>query len=162
MPSLSKSRHSMHPLIAFPLWLLFLCATVAGCSSLKDYTSGAPRNLTIDAEADSGSWFAKTTVDLHIYRMKGGCALDYLGTIELKDRSVMTGLEIGQKVYLKFNITTDNSVIEYATIITPRPGAQYKALAKYANRMYEVRVREVDARGTVREFERQQFNCPET
>lgn len=144
--------------------LLLIGAMLAGCTSVKNYEGNAAKNLTINTEIESGGWFGKTSVELHIYRMRGGCDLDDLGVLGLNAKSVETGLKIGQKTYLKFVFIKDKSnsysTTEYAMIITPRHGAQYMAEARYANRSYFVRVREVDSHGNIREFERQHLDCP--
>lgn len=146
--------------------LLFCMAALAGCASTKDYESTAPKNLTIRAEVDSGGFFTSRGTQVGIYRISNKCPLEFLGSVDLEDKPVQVGLEIGRKTYLRFLFAQaagrSSMAITWGTIITPRPGAQYVAKVRFADGMYEARVQEIGKGGTVvREFERQGLPCPE-
>lgn len=144
------------------LYPLLLClAALAGCASTKDYTSAAPKNLTVRADTESG-FFHQAGAQLGIYVFKSGskCELDYLGTVELEGKPVRVGLETGRKTVLRFVVGLSDggntTTIPWVTTVTPRPGAQYAAKVRYADGMYEVTMQELNSRGgVVREFERQ-------
>jgi hypothetical protein len=117
----------------------------------------------------SGSFFTGVEAFLHIHRLKDGCATDYLGAVELKNDLTQLGIAPGQPAYLVFVFQTSSRLrgsftqTSYTTILTPRPGGQYTADVSYADRMYNVSIRELGPRGTPgREIERRTRNCPKT
>ncbi len=151
----------------FFLYVALICLGISGCASFKEYRNEAPKNFQVSAEIEPSTFFTKTTLELHLYRMNGSCPQEYLGAIRLSDKPVEVSIEPGQKTYLKFLFTKvrSNSVseLEYGTIVTPKHGAHYQAEAKYAGRRYEVRVREVGPQGgTIQDFERQYLNCKDS
>lgn len=158
--------NSRHPYPALIL-LLFGCSTLllTACGSIKPYTATAAHNLTITTDIESGTWLNNTSAQLLIYHVGSGCPLEDLGVVELKTSRLDTGLAVGKKTYLQFlfikNRTNGYSTTAYATVITPKPGARYKADIKYASGRYYAKVSEIDAHGAVREFERQHINCPD-
>jgi hypothetical protein len=147
---------------------LSLVVAVAGCSGLKAYPNTADKNLGVRTKL-SGSFFTSVEAFLHIHRLKDSCATDYLGTVELKNGLTQVGIAPGQPTYLKFVFQTSarlggsSATIPYTAILTPRAGGQYTADVSYADRIYNVSIREVGPRGTPgREIERRTRDCPKT
>ena len=147
---------------------LSLVVAVAGCSGLKAYPNTADKNLQVRTKL-SGSFFTGVEAFLHIHRLKDGCATDYLGAVELKNELTQLGIAPGQPAYLIFVFQTSarlggsSATIPYTTILTPRSGGQYTADVSYADRIYNVSIRELGPRGTPgRELERRTRDCPKT
>ncbi|HLQ25503.1 MAG TPA: hypothetical protein VK138_06415 [Acidiferrobacterales bacterium] len=147
---------------------LSLLVAVAGCSNLKTYPNTADKNLQVQTKL-SGSFLTGVEAFLHIHRLKDSCSGDYLGTVELKNGLTQVGIAPGQPTYLAFAFNTSARLggsfgtTSYTTILTPRAGGQYTADVSYADRIYNVSIREVGPRGAPgRELERRTRDCPKT
>lgn len=134
---------------------------IAGCSNIKTFPSTADKNLQIRTRV-SGA-----VATLQVHSMKGGCVIDYLGTVDLKNGETQVGVTPDQPVNLVFLFTTyrfggGGGMVPYTTVFSPRAGTQYVADVSYANRIYYVSMHEVGARGVLgREIERRVVDCPE-
>lgn len=144
--------------------LLLVAAALSGCASTKDYQSTGPMNLTLRAEVQSGGFRVSRDAHVGIYRMDGKCPMEFLGSVDLKEKPLQIGLETGRKLYLNFLFTQETSrgsfAMTWGTILTPRPGAQYVARARWGDGMYEARVQETAKGQVMREFDRQSPPCP--
>lgn len=141
--------------------LLVLFLLIAGCSNIKTFPSTADKNLQVRTKV-SGA-----VANLQVHGMRGGCVVDYLGTVDLKNGVTQVGVTPDQPVYLVFLFTTyrfggGGGMVPYTTIFTPRAGAQYVADVSYADRIYYVSIHEVGARGVLgREIARRVVDCQE-
>lgn len=153
------------------LWLGLLLAGLAGCAT-QEYKSDTPQNLTVRTEIKSSVFHNPgARLDILAYRAGQNCGGDYLGSLDLDEPVVQTGLRPGRKVVLRFELGLSASgnifnphtysAVKWVGILTPRPGAQYVARIKYEGNMYEIRLLEVSSHGAVvREFARRQTACP--
>lgn len=141
--------------------LLGLFLLTAGCSNIKTYPSTADKNFLVRTKV-SGA-----VATLQVHSMKGGCVVDYLGTVDLMNGISQVGIAPGQPVYLAFLFNTHRfggggGMVPYTTIFTPRAGSQYVADVSYADKIYYVSIHEVGARGVLgREMARRSVDCPE-
>jgi hypothetical protein len=133
-------------------WLL-AAGLLAGCSGLKSYPDTAPKNLVVRTEASSGSVLSKTRVSVHIHEVDASCRTTYLGTVQLGDPTVEIGLPQERASYLVFNFHSSSFLggtsgsINYETLLRPRGGYTYDAVARYRDGIYLVEIRESGARG---------------
>ena len=147
-------------------WLLG-AGLLTGCSGIKTYPDTSPRNLVVRTEASSGSMLAKSRVSVHIHEVGANCSTEYLGTVQLNESTVEIGIPAGRPSLLVFNFynssflggTTGN--INYETLLRPRAGYTYDAIARYRDGIYYVSIRESGARGSAgRELARRPLaNC---
>jgi hypothetical protein len=141
--------------------LLGLFLLIAGCSNIKTFPSTADKNLQVRTKVSG----AVTTLQVH--SMKGGCVVDYLGTVDLKNGETLVGVTPDQPVDLIFLFTTyrfggGGGMLPYTTVFTPRLGVHYVADVSYADRIYNVSIHEIGSRGVLgREIERRAVDCPE-
>lgn len=146
--------------------LLALIFITAGCSNIKPYPSTADKNLQIRSKV-SGTFLREVKAVLQIHSMKGGCVVDYLGTVDLKEGLTQVGVAPGQPVYLifLFNISSfagGGTMMPYTTVFTPRSGTRYMADVSYSDSIYYVSIHELGSRGVPgRELERKAVNCPQ-
>lgn len=147
--------------------LLALFLIVAGCSNIKPFPSTADKNLQIRTKV-SGTIFTEVEAVLQIHSMKGGCVVDYLGTVDLKNGLTQVGVAPGQSVNLLFlfNVSSfagGGAMMPYTTVFTPRSGTRYIADVSYADSIYYVSIHEAGSRGVLgRELERKVVDCPKT
>lgn len=145
--------------------LLALFFILAGCSNIEPYPSTADKNLQVRSKV-SGTFLTEVEAVLQIHSMKGGCVVDYLGTVDLKNGLTQVGVAPGQPVYLifLFNISSfagGGTMMPYTTVFTPRPGTRYMADVSYADSIYHVSIHELGSRGVSgRELERKAVSCP--
>lgn len=158
-------RRTILPPIGKLVWPLLLLATAAGCSGLKDYPSTPDGNLLVRTKT-SGSLLTKVEAFLHVYRLRGTCDTEYLGTVKLDRDEIRTGIPSRQSAYLKFVFRTSPrlgggaSLIPYGVIVTPQSEGQYTADVNYADDIYNVSVREISQRGApARLIERRTPSC---
>lgn len=161
--NLSLSMHSAFRTAC----LLTVFFILAGCSNIKPFPSTADKNLQVRTKV-TGTFFREVKAVLQIHSMKGGCVVDYLGTVDLKDGLTQVGVVPGQPVYLifLFNISSfagGGTMMPYTTVFTPRSGTRYIADVSYADSIYYVSIHEVGSRGVLgRELERKAVACPKT
>ena len=145
---------------------LSLLVMLSGCSGLKPYPSTVDANLQIRTKL-AGSLLTGVGASLHIYRMMGGCATRYLGSVKLKNGLNQVGIAPGQPTFLVFSFNTSarlgggTSTIDSTTVFTPRAGGRYTAYVHYADRIYNVSMQEMGPDDTPgREIERGERDCP--
>lgn len=161
--SLSLGMHSTFR----PACLLALFLIVAGCSNIKPFPSTADKNLQVRSKV-SGTFITEVKAVLQIHSMKGGCVVDYLGTVDLQNGLTQVGVAPGQPVYLLFlfNISSfagGGTMMPYTTVFTPRSGTRYIADVSYADSIYYVSIHELGSRGVLgREIERRAVDCSKT
>lgn len=146
--------------------LLALFLLIAGCSNIKTFPSTADKNLQVRTKV-SGSFLAGVEAVLQIHSMTGGCVVDYLGTVDLKNGLTQVGVVPSQPVYLIFLFNTSSfgssGMIPYTTVFTPRPGTRYMADVSYADSIYYVSIHELGSRDVLgREIERRAVDCHKT
>jgi hypothetical protein len=125
----------------------------AGCSGIKTYPDTSPRNLVVKTEARSGSVLGRTRVSVHIHEVDANCRTQYQGTVQLSEPTVEIGLPPERPSYLVFNFYSSSFLggssgsINYETLVRPRAGYTYDAIARYVDGIYLVEIRESGARG---------------
>ena len=117
-----------------------LAALLAGCGSVPSYTSNLPKNLEVATKLDS----AKVALDVH--RVNARCETEHLGRVNLDSTSTQLGIP-ESRLYLDFIFVTGGlfsgtGTTRYSTLLTPRPGYEYRALATYQKGIYGVEIRE--------------------
>ena len=128
--------------------LLLVFSLLAGCFGWKSYPNTLEKNLHIQTETESGSFFSTVRADVDIYRVNGSCNTEYQGTVNLSSPSVEVGLHPDQASYLIFNfasssfIANSRSTISYDTLLTPRAGHHYDIKVRYVDDIYNVEIRE--------------------
>jgi hypothetical protein len=160
-----SGRRTKLPPIGKLVWPLLLLATAAGCSGLKDYPSAPDENLLVRTKT-SGSLLTKVEAFVHVFRLRGTCDMEYLGTVKLDRDEIRTGIPLRQPTYLKFLFKTSPrlgggaSYIPYGVILTPQAGGQYTADVSYADEIYNVSVREISRRGAPARHIEREPSCP--
>ena len=119
---------------------LIAAALAAGCGGVPSYTSKLPKNLEVATRLDS----AKLALDVH--RVSARCETEHLGRVDLDSASTRLGIP-ESPLYLDFIFATGGlfsarGTTRYGTLLTPRPGYEYRALASYQKGIYGVEIRE--------------------
>jgi hypothetical protein len=158
----------MRPRAALQLAVVWLVALAAGCSSLKTYPNLAPENVVVRSTIESGSMLSSMRGSVHIHEVDSGCHTSYLGTVKLDRPSIALGLPAERASYLVFVFEGSSlfggttSSAGAGTLLKPRPGYRYEFAVSYKDSIYNVVLRESDARrGASREVPRQELKgCP--
>ena len=142
---------------------LLAASLLAGCSGFKTYPDTVPRNLHIRTETSSGSVFSKVRAAVHIHSIGASCRSDYQGTVQLNEPSIEVGIPTERLSLMAFVFTSSaalggSSSMRVEALLKPRPGYTYDAKVSYADRMYDVVIREIDPRrSSSREIERKSW-----
>jgi len=126
---------------------------IAGCSGLKTYPNDAPKNLRVATQTDGAR------AALHVHEVTGACATRYEGTVKLDEPSVDLGVPAGRASFVVVSFDTSSLLggqrgTTVGTVVTPRAGYRYELGVRYKQDMYDVALREIDRKGTVRELPR--------
>jgi hypothetical protein len=138
MKSVSRRHWLPYPtLLVVMLWL-------PACSGIKPYPNDLPKNLDVRATAKAESVMLKADASLHIYRVTGPCKTEYVGTMDLDEKSVLVGLPVGKPSYLSVEFNTSGRLGGYSSsttqdmVLTPRAGHRYRLDASYVDSIYTV------------------------
>lgn len=141
----------MNPRIAAVL----LALGIAACAGLKTYSNGAPKNVVVRTETD-----AKVRALLHVHEVDAKCQTEYRGTVALDRASTDIGIPPERFSYLVVTFDTSSflsgsSTASVGTLLRPRAGYAYDVTVTYHQNIYNVAIRETDARrGSSRDIAR--------
>ena len=127
---------------------LLTVSLLAGCSGIKTYSNTLDKNLHIQTETDSGSFFSSVRAAVDIYRVDTQCKIEYEGTIQLKEASVDIGIPPERMSRLAFIFASSSffggtrGQISYDTLLEPRAGYRYEIKVRYQDDIYNVTVHE--------------------
>ena len=127
---------------------LLLVGFLVGCSGIKSYPNTLAKNLHIQTETDSGSFFSSVRAAVNIYRVDARCQLEYQGTVDLDESSVAVGIPSDRSSYLVFDFASSSflansrSSISYETLLEPVAGYNYDIEVSYIDDIYNVEIRE--------------------
>jgi len=146
------------------LGVLLAAALFAGCSGIKTYPNALPKNLQIRTQTSSGSILSTVSAEVHIHRVGAGCRVDYQGMLRLNEPLVEIGIPAEQSSLIVFVFASSgtfggsSSSIRVEALLTPRAGYTYDAKVSYADKIYDVAIREIGPRGSSsREIERKSW-----
>ena len=128
------------------MFLVF--SMLIGCFGWKSYPNTLEKNLHIQTETESGSFFSTVGADVDIYRVNGSCNTEYQGTVSLNLPSVDVGIYPDEASYLIFNfssssfIANSRSTMSYDTLLKPRAGHNYDIKVSYVDGIYNVEIRD--------------------
>jgi hypothetical protein len=140
--------------------LAALAVVVAGCASVKRYSSELPKNLQVVPETETGSRFTNVYPLMDIHRVDAKCELQFQGRIVLEDGKVDVGVPTDGLLYLEViflrerTFSNQSSQVRQATLLKPRPGYSYLSRVKYINGIYALDVQERSRDGSVKKLER--------
>jgi hypothetical protein len=127
-------------------------ALAAGCEATRYYSGPSEKNLQVQASLSG------TRAAMGVHRLDN-CTAHYEGVVDLDRPVVEIGLPPGRPTLLVFEFYSSgllmgNTSIKKEAMLVPRPGYRYEARAVYKDSLYDVDVREVDARtGSSRELD---------
>lgn len=124
-------------------WILVVGA-VAGCG-IKKYPNTSEKNLTVRTEVQ-GVPFNSIDPYLHIYESTGDCKKDHLGAMKLRNGETRIGIAVGRPMCLVF-VFYAKVRVHNGWLVTLRPGVQYLALVRYADRIYDISLYEAGPDG---------------
>jgi hypothetical protein len=129
--------------------ILFSIVLIAGCSGTRAYPDSSPHNVRIHT-AVSG-----VTAVMDIHRITSRCETEYVGTVALDTPSIEIAVPAGKPslivvtfLYSSFLRQTSRTT-SYDTELTPRAKSIYNIHVSYADKIYDVRVRETDVQSSV-------------
>jgi hypothetical protein len=113
----------------------------AGCGGVPSYKTSLPKNLEVATRLEG----AQAALDVH--RVNAGCETEHLGRVNLGTAPAQIGIPEG-RLYLDFifmtgGLFTGTGTTRYGTLLTPRAGYEYRALASYEKGIYGVEIREL-------------------
>lgn len=122
-----------------------LLALAAGCSGLKTYEQSGPRNVLVRTDV------SKVEAALDIHEVGPDCRTSYRGTVQLDKASISVGIPADRLSYLRFNFASSSflrgsSNSSVGSLLKPRPGYSYEVQVSYRDDIYNVAIRETDAR----------------
>ena len=141
---------------------LLLCAVAASCAGTRSYQATPDNNLRFTTKVESGSLMSSVRASAHIHSIDGNCRTNYEGTIRLEKETYVTGVDVNRPSYLVLSfdsssfLSNSRSSINYATILMPRRGHDYKIAVIYVDDTYNAIIHEVN-RGNGRQRELQQM-----
>lgn len=151
----------------FLLMLVSMAMLLTGCSSVKTYPNTLSKNMyVIPTKLDSGSIMWSTITEFDIHRVNARCEIDYLGRVYL-DKGVSTevGIPTGEPLFLDFIfaskrfLSPDMRTVRYDTMLTARPGFDYRTEVSYKDGIYNVVIKETSRDGrTVNTIKRRPLN----
>ncbi len=127
---------------------LLVSILIAGCSGVKTYSDGLPRNMRVTSRIDSGSAVKSTVAEFDIHRVNVKCETGYLGRVYLDKPKLDVGLPTDELLYLDFIfaskafLSTTISAVRYKTLLTVRSGYEYQVKVDYDQGIYNVVIRE--------------------
>ena len=134
-------------------WLALITAVMlTACAGTKTYPDMQPRNLRIYGEASSGSMFSTVRAAVNIYSVDAKCRIEYQGTVRSEGRPAEVGTPAGRTSLLAVTFFSSsflgnwNTSTRYETLLTPRIGYRYEMKINYSDDIYDVVLRELDAR----------------
>ena len=124
-------------------WILL--ALAAGCSGIKTYPQTSPRNLLVRTDV------SKVEAALDVHEVGPDCRTTYRGTIQLDKTSISVGIPADRLSYLRFNFESSSflrgsSSSSIGSLLRARPGYTYEVQVSYRDDIYNVVIRETDAR----------------
>ena len=144
---------------------LLAVSLLAGCSGIKTYPNTLDKNLHIQTQTDSGSFFSSVRAAVDIYRVDAQCNAKYEGTIQLQEASVDFGIPTGKMSRLAFIFASSSffggtrGQISYDTLLEPRTGYHYQIKVRYQDDIYNVTVHETrSGESQSREVERRRLS----
>lgn len=122
-----------------------LFALVAGCSGIRTYPQSSPTNMLVGTDVST----VEAALDIH--EVGADCRAAYRGTVKLDKASIAVGIPVDRLSYLMFNFESSSflrgsSSSSVGTLLKPRPGYSYEVQVGYRDDIYNVTVRETDAR----------------
>lgn len=143
------------------LGLMAVVGVLVGCSGKYAYPNTLSKNLHIQTETESGSFFSSVRAAVGIYRVDEHCKIEYQGTVDLDERPIAVGIPSGRPSYLVFEFASSSFLanssrsITYETLLVPVAGRDYRLRVSYLDDIYNVEIREFQPGSTVdREIER--------
>jgi hypothetical protein len=131
---------------------LLTVSLLAGCLGIKPYPNTLDKNLHIQTETNTGSFFSKVRAAVDIYRVDADCKTQHEGSVQLNEPSVDVGIPSHRLSYLVFVFSTSSflagssSTITHDTLLKPRAGYNYDIKVSYIDNMYNVAIRETHPR----------------
>ena len=135
--------------------LLAVIGLLVGCSSKYTYPNTLAKNLSIQTETDSGSFFSSVRAAVGIYRVDEHCEIEYQGTVDLDERPISVGIPSGRPSYLVFEFASSSFLansrrsITYETLLVPVAGHDYDLKVSYLDDIYNVEIWESRPGGAV-------------
>lgn len=126
---------------------LIALGALAGCSGIRTYPGNSQKNLRVTVEEHTGSMFSNVKVSMDVFKLKGKCVGDYVGTVDLKRGVNEVGLPESKLSYLIFIFKTSHFLegggnTNYQTLIGVRRHQFYDAHVRYRNGIYDVTISE--------------------
>jgi hypothetical protein len=128
-----------------------MSALMSGCSGIKTYPNKLEKNLNVEIEKDSGSFFSSIKTAVDIYTINKDCSTEYAGTVQLRKPTAEIGIPTGRSSYLAFVfhesgfLSSTSSTTTFDTMIRPRKGYSYSAKVSYMDDIYNVELFEKKA-----------------
>jgi hypothetical protein len=125
---------------------------LAGCEATRYYGGTPEKNLQVTTSLSG------TRAAMGVHRLDK-CTTYYEGVVELDRPVVEVGLPTGRPSVLVFEFYSSgllmgNTSVKKEAMVLPRPGYRYEARAVYKDSLYDVDMREVEARtGASRELD---------
>ena len=126
--------------------VLLLALGVPACAGVKSYSNAAPKNVVVRTETDG-----KVRVSLHVHEVDAKCQTQYRGTVALDPGATDLGIPAERFSYLVVTFDTSSfmsgsSTSSVGTLLKPRAGYGYDVNVSYRKNIYNVAIRETDAR----------------
>lgn len=129
--------------------LFVAISLLPACAGTKVYPNNLAKNLEIRTTTKSDSMLLRVGASVHVHRVIGPCATEYLGTVELDRKTTPIGIPVGKPSYLEVVFANSGVLGGYQSatsegmVLTPRHGYRYRIDASYVDSLYSVVISEM-------------------